>query len=117
MEGHYIIYTIIEHCLSLCVALIFGLSRPSSGPIAFRKPFEYRRVPINLVVIVDVCSQVRGNVIRYYVTVGHCSRPADSDLRRPTTRLQGRIYDPRWQKASRQLGLSDRSPVVREMFA
>ena len=77
----------------------------------------YRRVPINLVVIVDVCSQVRGNVIRYYVTVGHCSRPADSDLRRPTTRLQGRIYDPRWQKASRQLGLSDRSPVVREMFA
>ena len=38
MEGHYIIYTIIEHCLSLslCVALIFGLSRPSSGPIAFR---------------------------------------------------------------------------------
>ena len=43
MEGHYkflliIIYTIIGHCLSLSlsVALIFGLYRPSSGPIAFR---------------------------------------------------------------------------------
>ena len=38
MEGHYIIYTIIGHCLSLSlsVALIFGLSRPSSGPIAFQ---------------------------------------------------------------------------------
>ena len=33
-----IIYTIIGHCLSLSlsVALIFGLYRPSSGPIALR---------------------------------------------------------------------------------
>ena len=38
MEGHYISYTIIRHCLSLSlsVALIFGLYRPSSGPIALR---------------------------------------------------------------------------------
>ena len=38
VEGHYIIYTIIGHCLSLSlsVALIFGLYRPSSGPIALR---------------------------------------------------------------------------------
>ena len=42
VEGHYIIYTIIGHCLSLSlsVALIFGLYRPSSGPIALRNDLK-----------------------------------------------------------------------------